>query len=127
MRIRAAIATIGLACGFVLFGGVPASAESGIAWSTGLHASTHFDDSVDKYTVCDWSDDGWLAVGWIEVKQADGSWRQFPKETVVGGDGHCNPKDVEVLSENAPVKVWACLKVPAGAQFDCENEILSGN
>lgn len=127
MRIRAAIATIGLACSFVLFGASSATAESGTAWSETAAASTHFDDSVDKYTVCDHFDDGWLAVGWIEVQQADLSWRQFPKEVVVGGPGHCNPKDVEVQRENAPVIVWACLKVPAGPRFDCEPKPLLGS
>jgi hypothetical protein len=66
-------------------------------------------------------------VGWIEVFQADGTWRQFPKEVVVGGIGHCNPKDVEVLSEEAPVLVWACLKVPVGPRFDCDHKALLGS
>ena len=128
MRIRATIATIGLACGLVLFGGTPASAESGTAWSLTLHASTRFDDSVDKYTVCDKSaNDGYLAVGWIEVFQADGSWRQFPKVVVTGDFEHCTTKDIDVLSENKPVIVWACLKEPQGARTDCGHKSLLGS
>ncbi len=126
MRTRAIIATTGLACGLVLFAASPATAASGTAWS-GEAARTRFDDSVDKYEVCDLADDEKKAVGWIEVKQADGSWKQFPKEVVVGGIGHCNPRDVEVLREDAPLRVYACLKTAAGAQINCEHTLLDGS
>ena len=127
MRIRATIATIALTCGIVLFAAAPATAESGTVKSIGEGASTHFDDSVDKYTVCDLRDDGLLAAGWIEVEQPDGSWHQYPKEIVVGGIEHCNPKDVEVQREDARVRVVACQKHPGGAVTGCNDKILAGS
>lgn len=128
MRTRAIIATIGLAFGLVLFGASPAMAASGSVESVGGGARTTFDDSVDKFTVCDLLTDGFRAVGWIEVKQADGSWNRFPKEEAVNGAGHCNPKDVEVLREAADLKVVACVQNgAAGNPFNCNSRVLNGS
>jgi hypothetical protein len=128
MRTRAIIATIALTFGVVLFGASPAMAQSGYAWSIGNGARTHFDDSVDKYTVCDKAEDGYRAVGWISVQQADGSWNAFPKEYAVNGVGHCNPKDVEVLREDANLRVHACVQNgAAGNPFNCHWEPLLGS
>lgn len=128
LRTRAIVATLGLACGLVLFGASPATAESGSVTSIGGGARTTFDDSVDKFTVCDLEADGFRAVGWIEVRQADGSWNKFPKEEAVNGVGHCNPKDVEVVREAADLKVVACVQNgAAGTPFNCNTKILAGS
>lgn len=126
MRIKAMVATAALACGLVLFGGSPASAESGGVLSVGGGARTYFDDSPDKYTVCDLEADGYRAVGWIEVEQADLSWNRFAK-VEASGVGVCTPRPTDVLMEAARLRVVACVQNGAsGTPFNCGRRILLG-
>lgn len=128
MRVRTMIATVALVGGFTALGTSQAGAESGTAYSTDggtPGASTYFNDAEDRYRVCDREVDGWDAVGWIEVKQADGSWKRFSK--VYARGGACVPHDTEVLREAADMRVWACLSTdPIAGLYACGSRLLQG-
>ena len=106
-------------------------AASGTAWSTDsgdAGASTHFDDNGDIYTVCDEDADSMGAVGWIDVRQADGSWKSFPKVYVGTGNGTCKGNNTDILRESAQVKIHACRQNGStGTPQDCGYIIVSGS
>ena len=131
MRARKLMALTGLTCGILLAGNSPALAASGTAYSTDggtRGASTQFNDNGDSYRVCDLDGDYMRAVGWIEVRQADGSWKKFQKVEAADGVGDCNGNDVDILRETAQVKIVACRQNGAFATpQDCGWIIISGS
>lgn len=131
MRARKLIATAGLASGILLLGNVPAMAASGTAWSTDAGdrgASTYYNDNGDSYKVCDEDADYMGAVGWIEVKQADGSWNKFPSRYAGDGNDTCNGNNVDILRESAQVKIVACRQNgPYASPQDCGYIIVPGS
>lgn len=130
MRVRTMIITTGLACGLSLVGASPAMAANGKAWSTdagAAGASTYYDDGPDSYLVCDEDGDYMGAAGWIEVRQADGSWSRFAKKYAGGGVGDCTGNNVDVTRENAQVKIVACRQNgPDATPQDCGYIIVQG-
>jgi hypothetical protein len=130
MNVRKTTVLTGLACGILLAGNSPAWAASDTAYSTDggtRGASTYYNDNGDSYTVCDRSGDYMRAVGWIEVRQEDGSWNRFAKVEAVG-EGVCNGNNVDVIRENADVRITACRQNGAFAQpQDCGWKIIPGS
>lgn len=60
---------------------------------------TTLNDSGGIYTVCDTAKDGMSAAGWIEVRQANGSWYKHPVIKATGGTGERVRKNVDVKCE----------------------------
>ncbi|WBB77373.1 hypothetical protein O7606_13815 [Micromonospora sp. WMMD882] len=114
MGARRLLAGVVLTCGIMLAGvGIssPALAADGTAESTDAGvagARTQYKDDGDIYTVCDRDADSMGAVGWIEIKQEDGSWNKFREVYVGGGAGACEGNNVDVNREGARVKIVAC-------------------
>jgi len=131
MRLVTKLVVAGAACGLMFTGASPAMAASATAYSTDAGtrgASTHFDDGENIYTVCDRDADGMRAVGWIEVRQADGSWNKFPKIEALG-DGNCVSNKAYIIREDAAVMIKACRKNGDGADRlrDCGSDTVSGS
>lgn len=109
--VTAAACSVGLAA-------TPALAGDGVARAAGGAAETWYRDYTgltdDLIVVTDRVKDGHGAVGWIEVKQADGSWNRFPK--IYNGKGYQTSVSVrqDVLREAAQVKVVSCLQDGVG-------------
>jgi hypothetical protein len=124
------IGITGLTCALSLAGVSPAMAANGKAWSTDggdRGASTYYDDGPDEYTVCDEDGDSMGAAGWIEVKQANGSWNKFPTKYAGGGVGDCTGNNTDVLRESAEVKIVACRQNgPTATPQDCGYIIVQG-
>ena len=116
-----------MAGGLVLAGGAaPAAAASGYVTSPG--GKTTFNDSGDIYTVCDTAKDGMSAVGWIEVRQANGSWYKHPVIKATGGKGDCVRKNVDVKREKAQLKIVSCRQDigAGGGIYNCYRAIIPG-
>jgi hypothetical protein len=104
-----------------------AFASDGEAWAADHAAVTYFFDSGDFVTVCDMAYDHHGAVGWIEVKQADGSYNAFPH--VYEGDGYktCTQVVQDVRREAATVKIVSCLQDGRyGRPWNCGFRYVSG-
>ncbi|MEP6631307.1 MAG: hypothetical protein ABJA89_12600 [Lapillicoccus sp.] len=108
----------------VLMAATPALAADGVARAAGSAAETWYRDYTgftdDLIVVTDRLKDSHGAVGWIEVKQADGSWNRFPK--IYNGKGYNTSVSVrqDVLREGAQVKVVSCLQDGVGGSpYNC--------
>lgn len=125
---RLVVVMLALAACFTMTTG-PAAAESGSVLTTDGGATggrTSFEDLWDRYKVCDLDEDGMRVVGWISVKQADGSWSPFARLEAVGS-GNCASRDVDVTREEADLMVVACRQNGASAPTqDCGTKILAG-
>ncbi|SCL36946.1 hypothetical protein GA0074692_4501 [Micromonospora pallida] len=133
MRAGKVIAGAIMTCGIMLTGiGIasPAMAASGTAFSTdagAAGASTRYNDDGDIYTACDLDADGTGAVGWIEVRQADGSWNKYPERYVGGGAGSCSEYNANIARESADVRIVACRQNgPTANPQDCGRHIVPG-
>ena len=102
-----AVATIPLV---VLATSHTAFAVNGTAYAADHDAVTYYFDSGDYVTVCDEEYDAHGAVGWIEVRQADGSYKAFPHLYEGSGYNHCTQVVQDVLRESSRVKVVSCLQ-----------------
>ncbi|NMO19253.1 hypothetical protein HPC49_16535 [Pyxidicoccus fallax] len=123
MIIRVAVVA-GLMCSATAF------AADGTAYTSDagdIAGRTHFDDNGDIYTVYDMDADNEGVVGWIEVQQADGSWRAFRRVYVGSGDGTHESNNVDIVREGARVKIVACRQNgPSGNPYACGTAIVTG-
>lgn len=118
---------IGLALGLSVATTPLAYANSGTFTMWYGHIS--YNDSGDSYTVCDDLADGMSAVGWISVRQANGSWNAFAKITDSNGAGNsCAGNNVDVIREGADVRLSLCRQDNSvgGPRRDCSSEVISG-
>lgn len=127
MMIRKAIlAGVVATAGVVAFAG-PAAADSGQVYSVGAAARSIFNDQNDVVTSCDRSADGHGSVGWISVRQADGSWNPFPHVYNGGGSGTCRSVDFNVVRERADLRLYSCLQDgSSGRPYSCGVATLDG-
>ncbi|TQK70653.1 hypothetical protein [Nocardioides sp. SLBN-35] len=108
----------------------PATAASGSVDAIGGGARTWFGDADNIVIVSDRLGDYHGAVGWIEIKQADGSWNQRPATRIyVGaGEGSFQSIPVTVNREAADVRLVSCLQDGAsGSPWNCNRKIISGS
>ncbi|MCW2809749.1 MAG: hypothetical protein JWP57_4668 [Spirosoma sp.] len=122
------LAAVGL---MALVGPQSASARDGRAFTsdTGdIAGHTSYYDATDIYTVYDDDADSVGVVGWIEIKQSDGSWRPFPRVYVGTGNGTQRSNYKDVVREAATVRIWACRQNgPDGYPFNCGRADVSGS
>lgn len=115
-RSAAVVATAAM-CSVVL-AATPALAADGVARAAGRAAETWYRDHTgftdDLIVVSDTLKDDHGAAGWIEVQQADGSWKRFPKIYNGKGNGTSVSVRQDVLREHARVKVVSCLQDGVG-------------
>ncbi|WP_163998490.1 hypothetical protein [Pyxidicoccus caerfyrddinensis] len=126
---RAALGAV--AAVLVGLSGAPAFAASGCANTTDTGdtaGKTCFDDGGDIYTVYDLDSDNEGVVGWIEVRQADGSWKAFARVYVGTGYNTHKGNNVDVVREGAQVKVVACRQNGSGGTpYSCGTAIIAGD
>lgn len=104
-----------------------AYANDGTAYAADHAAITYYWDRGDYITVCDNAYDSHGAVGWIEVRQADGSYRAFPHLYEGGGYKHCTQVVQDVLREGSTVKVVSCLQDGRyGRPWNCGQVYVAG-
>ncbi|MEO7235564.1 MAG: hypothetical protein ABIW80_09325 [Lapillicoccus sp.] len=104
-----------------------AFASNGTAYAADHAAITYYFDSGDYVTVCDNDIDSHGAVGWIEVRQADGSYHAFPHLYEGDGYNHCTQVVQDVQRETATVKVVSCLQDGRyGRPWNCGFVYVSG-
>lgn len=97
-----------------------ASAADGKAYAAGQSASTSYWDGGDYITVCDLETDHHGAIGWIAVKQSNGSYKNFPRVYEGGGYNHCTQVVQNVLREASTIKIVSCVvDGPNGSPFNC--------
>jgi hypothetical protein len=128
-RWPAAVAAAGLsACALV--SATVAFAQSGNAYTsdTGDTAGhTYWDDRLNVYTVYDDDEDHEGVVGWIEVRQANGSWSPSPHVYVGTGNGTERSGYRDVKHEYADVRIWACRQNgSSGTPYSCGKAIVPG-
>ena len=126
---RGATVTVALtSC--VLFTAAPAFAVSGRAFTsdTGdVAGHTYFEDRIDVYTVYDDDADSEGVVGWIQVRQADGSWKSFERLYVGTGAGTSRSAYHDIIREQATVRIWACRQNgPTGTPYSCGTADVPG-
>ncbi|WP_019146665.1 hypothetical protein [Aeromicrobium massiliense] len=129
-RITRLAAAVTLAAGVVLVGvGSPAQAASGGVDNPTGGARTYFHDDQDIVIVSDRAGDTHAASGWIEIKQADGSWVRRPGTPIyVPGEGNFQSIPVNVQREAADVRLVACLQDGQNGQpYSCGRRIISGS
>lgn len=130
MKVRHLIAT---AAAVTAVGTAAAAAPAAFATDGSVHNGwgyTLYTDYSpdDEYKVCDTAADGMSAVGWIEVRNADGTWYEY-SHLRAAGNGTCASNDVNIIDskEDRQVKVVVCRKnYPDGPLRDCESRIFSG-
>jgi hypothetical protein len=128
-RWPAAVAAAGL-CSCALVTPTAAIAASGNAYTsdTGdIAGHTYWDDRLNVYTVYDDDKDSEGVVGWIEVRQANGSWSPSPHVYV--GTGYDTERSGyrDVKHEYADVRIWACRQNGAsGKPYSCGKAIVPG-
>ncbi|PRY55681.1 hypothetical protein BCF74_12265 [Knoellia remsis] len=127
MKIRNVILAGAVAAGGAVGFAGPAAADSGQVYSVGAAAVSIFNDQNDVVTTCDRARDGEGTVGWISVRQADGTWNAFPRVYNGGGVNTCRSGDFNVLREAAPVRLYSCLQNgPSGRPYSCGVATLNG-
>ncbi|WP_147444988.1 hypothetical protein [Corallococcus sp. CA053C] len=111
--------------------GAPAFAASGCARTTDtgdVAGKTCFNDNGDIYTVTDTDADNEGVVGWIEVEQANGTWKAFAKVYVGSGYNTSDGNNVDITNESARVRVWACRQNGSGGTpYSCGSAVLLGS
>lgn len=105
-----------------------ARAESRSATAADGAAQTTYFDDRDNVEVCDFVSDHHGAIGWIEVRQANGTFKAFSR--VYNGNGArrgCITVHQDVLREASTVKVVSCIvDGPHGRPFNCGQQYASG-
>ena len=125
MKKRSLLAATAAACALV-FVAPSAQAATGVVFGAGGFTSYH--DDGDQVQVYDTETDTHGVAGWIEVKQADGSWKKFPKIYVGTGSGTLVIVTQDVSREAADVKMVNCLQDgQSGAPWNCAFKIISGS
>lgn len=126
-RVRAAAALVAVPMLAVLTMQSAAAAD-GKVWAANDAAYTYYTDKGDYVTVCDRAPDGHGAVGWIAVRQSDGSYKNFPRVYQGNGDGHCAIVSQDVLREGSPIKIVSCLiDGPNGTPYGCGTKYIQGS
>lgn len=114
----------------VLLSAGPAIADSGNAYTsdTGdIAGHTHFDDRIDVYTVYDDDKDSEGVVGWIEVRQANGSWKGYERLYVGTGNNTHRSAYRDIQREGADVRIWACRQNGSGGSpYSCGRAVVRG-
>jgi hypothetical protein len=124
-RIITAITTIAAAACAITVAAPPSQAETGVVFGAGGFTSYH--DDGDKVQVYDTEQDTHGVAGRIEIKQADGSWKKFPKIYVGTGKGTLVIVTQDVVRESADVKMVNCLQDGRyGQPWNCAFKIISG-
>ncbi|CAA9232732.1 MAG: hypothetical protein AVDCRST_MAG41-1073 [uncultured Corynebacteriales bacterium] len=127
MRLSRIITTIAVTAGASIALAGPAMADSGEVYSVGAAAKTIFNDQNNVVSVWDRAADSHGAVGWIEVRQADGSWNRFPKVYNGNGNGTYVAQQFDIARESAQLRVVSCLQDGAnGTPYSCGSAILNG-
>ncbi|RKH03181.1 hypothetical protein D7X74_36475 [Corallococcus sp. CA047B] len=112
-------------------GGAPAFAANGTAYTSDAGdtaGKTYFNDDGDIYTVYDTDSDNEGVVGWVEVQQANGSWKAFARVYVGTGYNTHASNNVDIVREGARVKIVACRQNgPSGTPYSCGTAIISGS
>ena len=107
-----------------------AGADSGNAYTSDLGdvaGHTYFDDRINVYTVYDDDEDGEGVVGWIEVRQANGSWLAYERVYVGTGNGTSKSAYRDITREEADVRIWACRQNgPGGTPYSCGKAVVPG-
>lgn len=123
-RVVLAIATATL---LVATSATPASASSDTVYSANRAGSTAYYDAFDQVEVCDRLKDAHGAIGWISVKQADGSWSNFPRVYEGGGVNHCTLVSQDVIREFASIRIYSCWVDGAfGTPYNCGSKVIDG-
>lgn len=103
-----------------------AQADTGVVFGAGGFTSYH--DDGDKVQVYDTEKDSHGVAGWIEVKQANGSWKKFPKLYVGTGRGTLVIVTQDVVREGSDIKMVNCLQDGrSGTPWNCAFKIIRGN
>ena len=111
-----------------------ASADSGGAHAVrrddgNYRATTYYQDDGDKVTVCDVNGaDHHGAVGWIQVRQADGhTYKKFPSVYDGRGSGSCVSVVQDVIRESSVVGIFSCYQDgPSGEPWGCGATFVNG-
>ncbi|RKH69207.1 hypothetical protein [Corallococcus aberystwythensis] len=127
MIIRKALGAVAVLAGLCA---APAFAASGCAYTTDAGQAagrTCFDDGGDIYTVYDLDSDNEGVVGWVEVKQANGTWKAFARVYVGTGYNTSKGNNVDIVREGAQVKIVACRQNGSGGTpYSCGTAIIAG-
>ena len=124
-RILTAVTTMAAAACAITVAAPSSQADTGVVFGAGGFTSYH--DDGDKVQVYDTEKDSHGVAGWIEVKQANGSWKKFPKIYVGTGVGTLVIVTQDVVRESADVKIVNCLQDgQSGQPWNCAFDIISG-
>jgi hypothetical protein len=106
----------------------PALAADGYVYAAGYAALTTYHDVGDKIEVTDNAKDGEGAVGWIAVKQADGSYKDFPHVYNGYGFGQTVTVTQDVVREASEYRIESCIQNgPNGTPYNCGFKYYSGS
>ena len=126
-RVAAAASATIVAAVSITLSAPTASAASASAFAANGNAETVYYDNGDWVVVCDMERDRHGAMGWIEIRQANGSFRAFSHIYAGSGKGHCAKVHQDVLREASLVKVVSCLvDGPHGRPFSCGHQYVKG-
>jgi hypothetical protein len=121
-----AVAAVGVCATAV--GLQPAAAADGYVYAAGYAALTVYHDVGDKIDVIDNAKDNEGAVGWIEVQQANGTFKAFPHIYVGGGFTTKVTVTQDVLREGSRVKIVSCIQNgPSGHPYNCGIAYANGS
>lgn len=103
-----------------------ALADDGVARAAS-GARTEYYDGSDIVIVYDTYKDSHGAVGWIEVQQANGSYKAFPHVYAGRGAGTSELVHQDVLRETSRIKVVSCLQDGVGGKpWNCGQKYING-
>jgi len=106
----------------------PAAAADGYVYAAGYAALTVYHDSGDQIDVVDNARDGEGAVGWIAVKQADGTYKSFSHIYNGKGFGEKITVTQDVLREASEYRIVSCIQNgPYGSPYNCGTKYYSGS